>query len=34
MLTFLAHAGGVRAYLGQIGLTTAEIGQLRARLRG
>jgi protein-tyrosine phosphatase len=33
MLTFLAHAGGVRAYLGHIGLTTAEIGQLRARLR-
>jgi len=34
MLRFLADAGGVRAYLGQIGLTEREIGRLRARLRG
>ena len=34
MLRFLARAGGVRAYLRQIGLTDAEIAQLRARLRG
>jgi protein-tyrosine phosphatase len=33
MLRFLADAGGVRAYLGQIGLTEREIGRLRARLR-
>jgi protein-tyrosine phosphatase len=34
MLQFLAEAGGVRAYLAQIGLTRAEIERLRARLRG
>src|SRR5207302_9367098 len=34
MLRFLADAGGVRSYLGQIGLTEREIGRLRARLRG
>jgi protein-tyrosine phosphatase len=33
MLRFLTRAGGVRAYLGQIGLTEREIGRLRARLR-
>jgi protein-tyrosine phosphatase len=33
MLRFLTDAGGVRAYLGQIGLTEREIGRLRARLR-
>jgi len=33
MLKFLAHAGGVRAYLREIGLSGAEIGALRARLR-
>jgi protein-tyrosine phosphatase len=33
MLKFLAHAGGVRAYLQEIGLTAPEIAQLRARLR-
>jgi len=33
MLKFLANAGGVRAYLGAIGLSTEEIGRLRARLR-
>ncbi len=33
MLKFLADAGGVRAYLGQIGLSEREIGRLRARLR-
>ena len=33
MLKFLAHAGGVRAYLREIGLTAAEISRLRARLR-
>jgi protein-tyrosine phosphatase len=33
MLKFLAHAGGVRAYLGEIGLSAAEIAALRARLR-
>lgn len=33
MLKFLAHAGGVRAYLGEIGLSRAEIAALRARLR-
>jgi protein-tyrosine phosphatase len=33
MLKFLAHAGGVRAYLREIGLTPPEIAQLRARLR-
>ena len=33
MLSFLARAGGVRAYLRQIGLTEAEIARLRARLR-
>ncbi|MGB6605842.1 MAG: tyrosine-protein phosphatase [Steroidobacteraceae bacterium] len=34
MLEFLARAGGVRAYLARIGLKTAAIGRLRARLRG
>jgi protein-tyrosine phosphatase len=34
MLRFLARAGGARAYLAQIGLTGAEIAQLRVRLRG
>jgi protein-tyrosine phosphatase len=34
MLTFLEQAGGVRAYLAQIGLTPREIAQLRTRLRG
>ena len=34
MLSFLARAGGVRAYLAQIGLTETEMRQLRARLRG
>lgn len=33
MLKFLEHAGGVRAYLRDIGLSAAEIGRLRARLR-
>ena len=33
MLKFLAHAGGVRAYLREIGLTREEITRLRARLR-
>lgn len=33
MLKFLAHAGGVRAYLKEIGLSTDEIAALRARLR-
>ena len=33
MLKFLAHAGGVRAYLREIGLTGDEIAALRARLR-
>ena len=33
MLKFLAHAGGVRAYLREIGLARAEITALRARLR-
>jgi protein-tyrosine phosphatase len=33
MLTFLARAGGVRAYLTQIGLSAAQVAQLRARLR-
>lgn len=33
MLKFLAHAGGVRTYLREIGLTAPEIAQLRARLR-
>jgi len=34
MLSFLERAGGVQAYLSQIGLTTQEIVRLRARLRG
>jgi protein-tyrosine phosphatase len=33
MLAFLERAGGVRGYLGQIGLGSQEIAQLRARLR-
>jgi len=33
MLKFLAHAGGVRAYLREIGLIGDEIAALRARLR-
>jgi protein-tyrosine phosphatase len=33
MLRFLESAGGVRAYLAQIGLTAGEIERLRARLR-
>ncbi|HYM26578.1 MAG TPA: tyrosine-protein phosphatase [Steroidobacteraceae bacterium] len=33
MLSFLQRAGGVRAYLAQIGLTEPEILRLRARLR-
>jgi protein-tyrosine phosphatase len=33
MLRFLDNAGGVRAYLAQIGLTPAEIARLRRRLR-
>lgn len=33
MLKFLAHAGGVRAYLREIGLTAEEITRLRTRLR-
>lgn len=33
MLKFLAHAGGARAYLRDIGLANAEIDALRARLR-
>jgi protein-tyrosine phosphatase len=33
MLKFLAHAGGVRAYLREIGLAGEEIAALRARLR-
>ena len=33
MLKFLEAAGGVRAYLAQIGLSGEEIAQLRARLR-
>lgn len=33
MLSFLARAGGVQAYLAQIGLTAQEIARLRARLR-
>jgi protein-tyrosine phosphatase len=33
MLSFLERSGGASAYLAQIGLTAAEIAQLRARLR-
>jgi protein-tyrosine phosphatase len=33
MLKFLTHAGGVRTYLKEIGLSGAEIATLRARLR-
>jgi len=33
MLEYLDHAGGIRAYLGGIGLSAAEITRLRARLR-
>ena len=33
MLRYLDHAGGIRAYLGGIGLRAAEITRLRARLR-
>ena len=33
MLAFLERAGGVRAYLREIGLATEEIARLRARLR-
>ncbi len=33
MLKFLAHAGGVRTYLREIGLSGAEIAALHARLR-
>ena len=33
MLKFLSDAGGVRAYLGEIGLASEEITALRARLR-
>jgi protein-tyrosine phosphatase len=33
MLAFLERAGGVRTYLAQIGLSSQEIAQLRARLR-
>ncbi len=33
MLKFLAHAGGVRSYLREIGLSGEEIASLRARLR-
>jgi protein-tyrosine phosphatase len=33
MLKFLENAGGIRAYLRDIGLTTAELDALRARLR-
>jgi len=33
MLAFLERAGGVRAYLAQIGLSAQEIARLRARLR-
>jgi protein-tyrosine phosphatase len=33
MLAFLERAGGVRAYLAQIGLSAEEIARLRARLR-
>ena len=34
MLKFLERAGGVRAYLAQIGLRPEEIARLRERLRG
>jgi protein-tyrosine phosphatase len=34
MLKFLENAGGIRAYLRDIGLTQDEIAALRARLRG
>ena len=34
MLQFLEEAGGVRAYLTQLGLTGRQIDALRARLRG
>ena len=33
MLKFLDHAGGVRAYLREIGLTSGEVAALHARLR-
>jgi hypothetical protein len=33
MLKFLENAGGVRAYLGEIGLSSAELDALRTRLR-
>ncbi len=33
MLRYLDRAGGIRAYLGGIGLSAAEITRLRARLR-
>jgi hypothetical protein len=32
-LKFLTHAGGVRAYLREIGLSRGEIATLHARLR-
>ena len=33
MLRFLERCGGIRAYLGQIGLAEAEVARLRERLR-
>ena len=33
MLAYLDRAGGIRGYLGAIGLDAAEIARLRARLR-
>jgi protein-tyrosine phosphatase len=34
MLSYLKDEGGIRAYFAKIGLSEAQIGQLRARLRG
>jgi hypothetical protein len=34
MLAYLKDEGGIRAYFAKIGLSEAEIGRLRARLRG
>jgi len=33
MLAYLGSQGGIRAYLGSIGLNEMEIARLRARLR-
>jgi hypothetical protein len=33
MLAYLEREGGIRAYLGKIGLNDLEVARLRARLR-